>query len=70
MGNTNLPQFGSADHTNSHDTRPGRDQLTKEQKKQVPEKSATTDAPPNPAVTPDEAIAGYVDTGHSPSKAT
>lgn len=70
MGNTNLPQFGSADHENSHDTRPGREQLTKEQQKQVRPASATADVPPMPVVTPEEAITGDTDTGHSPSDAT
>jgi hypothetical protein len=34
VGNTNLPQFGAADTTNSHDTREGEQQLTPEQIKQ------------------------------------
>ncbi|MGY3038782.1 hypothetical protein ACVWWQ_000369 [Rhodanobacter sp. TND4EL1] len=70
MGNTNLPQFGAKHQKNSRDTRSGVEQLTdkaREEQRQAPAKPVV---PPNPAITPEEAIMGYVDTGHSPSDAT
>lgn len=70
MGNTQLPQFGSVDHENSHDTRTGVEQLTEEQRKKALADPGVEVKVPDPAVTPEEALAGHVDTGHSPSDAT
>ncbi|MEO8849248.1 MAG: hypothetical protein ABI440_11560 [Casimicrobiaceae bacterium] len=70
MGNTNLPQAGSAGQQNGRATRSGVDQLPEAKQKEAPKLPATRIKPPNPAVTPEEAIVGYIDTGHSPTGAT
>lgn len=70
MGNTQLPQFGSVDHKNSHDTRSGIDQLTEEQRRKARAEPAVDVVIPDPAVSPTQALVGHVDTGHSPSDAT
>jgi hypothetical protein len=56
MGNTNLPQFGAADTSNSRDTRSGADQLTDAQKKErddAQKEQGVGPAPGRPANAPD-----------------
>jgi hypothetical protein len=47
MGNTNLPQAGAANTSNSRDTRSGSEQLTDEQRKRADERDPA-DAGPAP----------------------
>jgi hypothetical protein len=70
MGNTQLPQGGAADEKNGRATRSGLEQLTDDQQQDAHGKSPTEVKPPDPAVSLDEALTGYVDTGHSPPAAT
>lgn len=70
MGNTNLPQFGAAHEKLSRDTLRGAGQLTDAQKSEVRGQGAARIVIPNPAVSPEHALGGYTDTGHSPAGAT
>ncbi|HEV7123783.1 MAG TPA: hypothetical protein VGN24_10250 [Rhodanobacter sp.] len=70
MGNTNLPQFGAAHQDNSLDTRSGAGQLTEAQQREVRVPGPARTVVPNPAVTLEQALAGYTGTGHSPAGAT
>ena len=70
MGNTNLPQFGAAHTANSLDTRSGAGQLTDARKEEDRAPEAVRTQVPNPAVTLEQALAGYTGTGHSPAGAT
>ncbi|WP_426690034.1 hypothetical protein [Rhodanobacter ginsengiterrae] len=70
MGHTNLPQPGAAHQKNSRDTRSGVQQLDAEERREKSETPAPAVVPPDPAITPAQAIIGHVDTGHSPPDAT
>lgn len=70
MSNTNLPQSGAAHENNSRSIRSGIAQLSDADQKKARLDSSVLVSPPNPAITPVEAIIGCVDTGHSPSGAT
>ncbi|MEO7051544.1 MAG: hypothetical protein ABI128_07750 [Rhodanobacter sp.] len=70
MGNTNLPQFGAEHTANSLDTRSGAAQLTDVQREEDRTRGAIRTQVPNPAVTLEQALAGYTGTGHSPAGAT